>query len=246
MFEDALPKRKLGILSPLAVIDNNAYEFYRLAPDGVMLVLTPVGLERFTPEDVERVFAPLERLADMLMGRGIDLILQSGVPLPILIGVEAHDHMIERLKKRTGKPSTSSVIGVTLAAKHLGLRRIACANKWNDAMNKNLAAFFARDGVEMIGVAAEVKTPDQFQRMSSAESLDLAYQLGRQALTDFPQADGIYIGGGAWLVQPALELLEQEFGKPVISNQTATIWDMLHRVDYWKPIKGHGRLLASD
>jgi maleate cis-trans isomerase len=246
MFENDLPKRKLGILSPLAVIDNNAYEFYRLAPPGVMLVLTPVGLEKFTPEDVERVFTPLERLADTLMERGIDLILQSGVPLPILIGVEAHDKMIERLKKRTGKPATSSVVGVTLAAKHLGLKRIACANKWNDAMNENLAAFFARDGVEMIGVAAEVKTPDQFQKMSSAESLDLAYQLGRQALIDFPQADGLYIGGGAWLVQPALERLEQEFGKPVISNQTATIWDMLHRVDYWKPIEGHGRLLASD
>lgn len=245
MFEDALPKRKLGILTPLAVIDNNAYEFYRLAPPGVMLVLTPVGLQKFTAADVERVFAPLETLADALMERGIDLILQSGVPLPILIGVEAHDRLIERLARRTGKPATSSVLGVSRAAGHLGMKRIACANKWNDAMNATLAAFFAREGVEMIGVAAEVKTPDEFQKMSSAESLDLAYALGRQALLDFPQADGAYIGGGSWLVQPALERLEAEFDKPVISNQTSVIWDMLHLVDYWQPIPGHGRLLGS-
>jgi len=32
MFQQFVPKLKIGALKPLAVIDNSAYEFYRIAP----------------------------------------------------------------------------------------------------------------------------------------------------------------------------------------------------------------------
>ena len=41
MLEEAAPKRKIGVLAPLPIIDNAAYEFYRLVPDGVMMVASP-------------------------------------------------------------------------------------------------------------------------------------------------------------------------------------------------------------
>src|SRR5436305_14309257 len=87
MFEDSVPRLKIGCLMPGSVIDNHAFEFYRLAPPGVMLVMVGVGLREFSRHDVERVFAPLERYLDQLMERGIDLVIQNGVPLPILLGI---------------------------------------------------------------------------------------------------------------------------------------------------------------
>src|ERR1043166_3074522 len=36
MFENDLPRRKIGVLTPLSVIDNGAYEFYRLVKDRIM------------------------------------------------------------------------------------------------------------------------------------------------------------------------------------------------------------------
>ena len=44
MFENDVPKHKIGMLQPLALIDNTPYEFYRLAPPRVMLVMIPIGL----------------------------------------------------------------------------------------------------------------------------------------------------------------------------------------------------------
>ena len=167
MFEEFLPRLKIGALKPLAIIDNSAYEFYRLAPPGVMLVMIAVGLGEFSKEDVERVFAPIDKLVDQLMERGVDIIMQSGVPLPLLIGVEAHDRLLDRIAKRSGKPVTSSVLGVVAAAKHLGLKRIALANKWSEPMNRTLGEFFARGGVEIAGVASEVMSPAQFQKIST-------------------------------------------------------------------------------
>lgn len=245
MFEDDLPERRLGILCPLAVIDAAPYEFYHLAPPRVMPVMTSIGFTEYSVADVERVFAPLDALVDTLMARGIDMIMQSGVPLPLLIGIEAHDRIIDRLAQRTGKPASSTILSVGAAAKHLGIKRLAVANKWTDPMNAMLATFLARDGITLAGVANEVKTPMEFQHSDPAETLTRAYQLGREALTDFPDADGLFLGGQAWFVQPALEQLERDFGKPVISNQTAMLWDMLHRVDYWHPAPGRGQLMAG-
>lgn len=245
MLHDFLPKRKLGMLWPLSIQDNMPYEFYRIAPKDVMLVGEGLGLNEFSAHDVTRVFSQAVKVADGLVGRGIDLIMQSGVPLPILIGLDGHDELLGRLAQSTGKPATSSVQGVGRAAKHLGIRNVALANKWRPDMNATLAKFFARDGVAVAGVSTEVMGPDKFQRMGVEESLDLAYALGRQALIDHPEADGLYIGGGAWIVMPMVEPLEKEFGKPVLCNMNCFIWNALHMVDYWKPIAGQGRLLAG-
>ena len=84
----------------------------------------------------------------------------------------------------------------------------------------------------------ELFAPDYRQHSPLANS-------GAQALKDFPDADGLYIGGGAWIVMPMVEPLEKAFGKPVICNMNAFIWNALHIVDFWKPIQGQGRLLAS-
>jgi maleate cis-trans isomerase len=245
MFEHDLPKRKIGVLSPLPVIDNGAYEFYRLVKDRIMLVLIPVGLAEFTDKDVERVFAPMDSYLDKLMERRVDIVVQSGVPLPALIGVAAHDRLIAHMADYTGRPATSSILGVVEAAKHLGIARIALANKWSDAMNRTLGEFFALANIGVAGVASKVIAPSQFQKMSGEDNIQLAYELGRQALRDLPEADGLYIGGGAWLSQPVAEALEAEFGRPVITNVSAMIRNVLTLLDCWTPIPGHGRLLES-
>jgi maleate cis-trans isomerase len=245
MFEEYTPKYKIGCLSPLAVVENAAYEFYRLAPPGLMLVLLPVGLAEFSREDVERVFAPLDRYLDMLKERGVDLVMQNGVPLPLLIGIEAHDRMIAHMAKYSGRPATSTVLSVGRAARQLGLKKVALVNKWSDEMNRTLAAFLAREGVATCGVANKSLAPAEFVQISTDDQMQLAYDLGRRAFRENPDCDGVYIGGGTWLAEPVAEALEQEFGKPVICNQAAMIRDILHILDDWKPIAGHSRVLSA-
>jgi maleate cis-trans isomerase len=80
---------------------------------------------------------------------------------------------------------------------------------------------------------------------SGEVSLHLAYALGRGAFEQYPDAEGVYIGGGAWLTLPVIGRLEAEFGKPVITNQVATVWHALQLLDCWAPLQGFGRLLLS-
>src|SRR5262249_53561824 len=165
MFENDVPKHKVGVLHPLAVIDNSPYEFYRLAPPRGMLVMLPVGLQEFTAKDVERVFEPLDGYLDQLMERGIDLVMHNGVPPPLLIGLAAHDHMVAHMAQYTGKPATTTVLSVVHAARDMGIRKLALANKWSDAMNKTLGDFFAREGVQVCGAATRELSPAEFQKI---------------------------------------------------------------------------------
>jgi maleate cis-trans isomerase len=244
MFEADIPKIKLGGLLPLAIIDNAAYEFYRLAPPGVMQVMVSVGLSEFSAQDVNRAFSPLDSYLDQLMDRGVDMVAQHGVPLPILIGVEAHDRMIAHMAKRTGKPASSTVLAVARAARDMGLKRLVVVNKWTDAMNGVLAEFFAREGVKVIGKTVEEMTPAQFVKLSSRDNLTLAFELGRKAFADHPDCDSIYIGGGAWLSEPVARELEIQTGKIVLCNQSAMIRDQLKILNAWTPQHGHSRLLS--
>jgi maleate cis-trans isomerase len=245
MFEDILPKRRIGLISALAADENGPYIFYKIAPKDVMCIYLSVGLEKFTPEDVERVYKPMDRIIDKLLERDSDVLVQGGVPLALLMGVKAHHQLMEHIAQRSGLPVSSSVTAATAAAKHMGMKKIAVVNKWSDPMNRVLGEFFARDGVKVLGVSSESMTPDKFLKMDTASSMDLAYELGRQALQTYSGCDGLYIGGGAWMVLPVAEVLEKEFGVPCISSQDSLLWDTLHKVDYWKPIQGHNRLLAS-
>ena len=112
-------------------------------------------------------------------------------------------------------------------------------------MNAILGAFFAAGGVSMIGVNSRAMIPADFVKISSQDNLTLAYELGRGALQQFPDADGVYIGGGAWLTLPVITKLEAEFGKPVLTNQVSTAWHVLHLLHCWQPKPQYGYLMAS-
>jgi maleate cis-trans isomerase len=245
MFERQIPKYRIGCLQPGTIIDNHPFEFYRLAPPGIMLVMVGVGLEEFSRHDVERVFAPLDRYLDQLMDRDIDIVIQHGVPLPILIGIEAHDRMIAHMAEYTGKPATSTVLSVVRAAEELGLRRIAVVNKWTAEMNASLAAFLARGGVTVVGGATKSIEPAAFHRIETGDHMQLAYALGRRAFAENPDCDAVYIGGGSWIAEPVAAKLEAEFNKPVLCNQAAVIRNTLKLLGIWQPIAGHCRVLAA-
>ena len=71
--EEFLPKKKIGYIYPLRVVDYSAYQFYQLIPR-TMLVILPIDLKEFTSEHVERAFSRLEESLAMFVERQVDMI----------------------------------------------------------------------------------------------------------------------------------------------------------------------------
>ena len=241
----SFPRYAIGVLSPIAGADTMPHGFYRLLGPDFIVLSASLALASFKPEDLDRAVAAIDDKLGHLLSRGANLIIQSGTPLAISLGPEGHARLIERLRQRAGVPVISSARNAVDAARALGVKRLVVANKWNERINRQLADFFAHWDVEVVAGAAESQEPAHFQSADLRQGAELAYGLGRAALENAAGADALFIGGGAWMVEPAAHRLEQEFGKPVICNQAAMIRDVLHLLGDWKPIPGHSRVLAA-
>jgi maleate cis-trans isomerase len=242
-----LPRYAIGTLSPVGGIDTMPYGMYRLLGPDFMVISVSLALQSFRPEDLDRAVAAIEPQADHLISRGADLILQSGTPLALSLGPKELERLLSRLRERCGVPVLSSALNAVEAAQALGIRRLAAANKWNDAINRQLADFFRGWDIEIVGRAAESQEPAHFQRADLRAGTELAYRLGRQALERTETAEALFIGGGAWFADPAAERLEREFGRPVITSLNGAVRSILKALDCWRQFPaGHGRVLEVE
>ena len=72
---------------------------------------------------------------------------------------------------------------------------------------------------------------------------DTAYDL---ALTvNRPEADAIALSCTNWQTMDAIERIERDTGKPVVSTTQATIWAALRAIGCNEAIGGYGKLLRS-
>ena len=70
-----------------------------------------------------------------------------------------------------------------------------------------------------------------------------AYDLGLRA--DRPEADVIVMPGGNWRCMSIVERLERKVGKPVLSNNAASLWAGLRLLRRRDSIAGYGMLLRD-
>ncbi|MCC6889031.1 MAG: hypothetical protein IT536_10910 [Hyphomicrobiales bacterium] len=242
--EGYVPIRKVGYLYPQRILDYGPYEFYHMVPDRILIVGIPVGVTEFSEQDVERVYAPIEKYCDLLVERHVQIIVQGGGPLAAIMRREGLRRLMSHIETYTKLPATSVLLACLEAAKTLNVKKIAVINKWTQGMNENLAEFFEEIGIQVVGTTSKSLPPVQFNRFTTEESVRLAYDLGKDALESYPEAEALYIGGGAWLTLPAVVQLEKEFGKPVIAQQPATAWHVCKILDCWQPKKDMGTVLA--
>ncbi len=235
-----LPRYALGVLSPLSSADTLPHGLYRLLGSDFVVISAFLALQSF--EDVDRATAAIDAQVDHLVARGASLILQSGTPLALSLGPEGLQRLLDRLHAKTGLPVLSSVLNAVAAVQTVNARRIAVANKWNDALNLKLRSFFAHWGIEILGGATELQEPSADLWAGS----ELAYALGRRAFEEAPAADALFIGGSAWLVEPAAERLEREFRRPVITSLNGAARAMLKELGCWRSFPdGYGRVLEA-
>ena len=243
----SFPRYAVGVLSPIAGADTMPHGLYRLLGPDFIVISASLALQSFKPEDLDRAVAAIDAQLSHLVSRGADVILQSGTPLALSLGPDGVRRLLQRLHELSGIPILSSALNAVEAARSLKVKKLVVANKWNERINRQLAAFFAHWDIEIMAGAADSQEPAQFQSADLRQGAELAYQLGRAAFAGSEKADALFIGGGAWLVEPAAHRLEHEFGKPVITHLNGAVRGILAALGCWRPYPpGYGRVLGAD
>lgn len=241
---DLMPRHQFGYINPVQISDYIHYQFYCVAPANCLMVNIPLNLQDFSAGGVDKALEAFWSAYDFLVARQVERITLGGIPLSSYAGRPRILAMIAEAAKRSPIPTTSDFEESIDGIRALGLKRVAVAAKWSPELMGRVRDYLVHAGVSVVGVHGTEHSAQQVVALKPEESVEVALDLGREAFKKMPEADGLLLAGGAWLVSQAIPILEAEFGKPVVNNPTASYWAALKQAGL-KPNPGFGRLCES-
>jgi maleate cis-trans isomerase len=242
------PWYQLGYVIPHLYTDLDAYQFYRVAPEGMMLVTTGLNLKEYSLAAVEQELPVLRERFDLLAKKKVDRISLSGVPVASALGRTKMLEILAEGRDRTGLPCDTDLEAHIATLQHFGATRIALASRWPEAVNAALTRYLAEAGIEVIACCARARSLAENKEASAAADHLLALELGGQVLREAPDAQALLMPGGLWYAIHAAPLLEAEYGRPVLLNILSTTWAALHAAGkrmLHRPDPRWGKVLAS-
>jgi maleate isomerase len=234
-------RARIGYTCPPLFAEVFPYEFYRMVPDGVTLVITTLSVLERSQAQVHQSYDLSMRAARELAAAGVDLVFLGGVPVNLSRGEDNAQAMLLDLAAELGVPVSSSVAAQDKAAKALGCKKAVVAHPYGPHEDARLSADARRYGCEVLGASGFGTVIGQMGRMPVTAALEL----GRALMRAHPRADAILFPSPHWPVIEAIEPLEREFGVSVMAASQACVWDALRLCGVNDKIEGYGRLLRE-
>lgn len=242
------PWYSLGYIIPHLYTDMDAYQFYRIAPEGMMLLTTGLNLKEYSLAAVEQELPVLRERFELLARKNVDRIALSGVPVASALGRKRMREILDEAQSRTGIACDTDLEAHIAALQYFGARKVAIASRWPVAVTDALTRYLADAGIEVLACCSRARSLDQNKHASAADDHELALALGREAMRAAPQAQALLMPGGLWFAIHAAPTLEAEFDRPVLLNILSTTWAALHAKGKPLPVQPDprwGRLMAS-
>jgi maleate isomerase len=234
-------RKRIGLLSP-TVIETAAYDFFRLAPDGVSMCATTSNIEHWNKENFQQhVIEPLVTAVKYLASRHVDYIIHTGMPVVTTRGKGFEDEIVKVITDTTGLPATTSIRSAIRALAHLGVRQVAVVTPYPQELHQSALTFLQASGFSVVADHTEDVVFKELQDVTPAHIAAVT----KRVLNTAPSADGVYIPCNQWSGADAAPLIEQECGVAVVTGAHADYWEAFRSLGINDRIEGHGRLMAS-
>lgn len=230
---------RIGLLVPSSNTTVET-EFHRALPAGVTLHVARLFLTQIATDSIRDIVGDLETQSRNLASADVDVIVLGAAAPSFLKGLGYDREMIKRIEGATGKRATTTSTALVEALKHLGVSRIVLGAAYDDKVNAIASSFLEANGIEVLA-AHGLGYVDNL----AVGRLDVssAYELARKI--DRPDAEAIVLACTNWKTMDAIERLERELGKPVVSTTQVSIWAALRVVGRIEGMPGYGRLLRD-
>jgi maleate isomerase len=234
-------RARIGYTSPPLTTEVFPFEFYKMAPPGVTLVITTLAIVMRSKEEVDQSYETSMRAAREMAAAAVDIIVLGGVPINLSRGAANAEQMVNELEAELKVKVSTSAAAQARAAKALGCKKVVVAQPYAHADTDRIAGYAAHFGCEVLGATGWGSPFNQIGRIPQ----HAAIELGRKLVRSHPDADTILLPSPHWPTAGAIEPLERELGVNVMSAQQAIVWDALRRCGVNDKIEGFGRLLRE-
>jgi maleate isomerase len=234
-------RARIGYTSPPLTTEIFPYEFYKIVPAGVTLVLTTLAIVVRSKDEVDRSYDISMRATREMAAAGVDIVVLGGVPINLSKGHANAEQMIVELEAELKVKVSTSASAQAKAAKALGCRKVVVAQPYELSETDRIASYGTHFGCEVLGATGWGSAFNQIGRIPR----HAAIEMGRRLMHDHPDADSILLPSPHWPTAEAIDVLEREFGVNVMAAHQAIVWDALRRCGINDPIAGFGRLLRE-
>jgi maleate isomerase len=238
-------RARIGYCSPPFVTEVFCAEFYRMAPQGVTLMVTTLAITSLTSETTKdqmaRSHAKSLEAANAMARAGANVVVLGGNPINQSRGVENLDDICASLAREIGTKVITSTQAQMQALRALGARKVATVQPFVAEMNPGSERSMRNLGFEPAGTVACGSTVAELGRIPG----ELAVTLARQVKREHPEADTIHHSCAHWATAHAIEQVERELNVNVMTSQQAIFWKALRTAGIADPIDGYGRLLRE-
>ncbi|MBM3607909.1 MAG: hypothetical protein FJX29_05565 [Alphaproteobacteria bacterium] len=234
-------RARIGYTSPPLTTEVFPYEFYKLAPAGVSLVVTSLAIVVRSKEEVDQSYEISMRAAREMAAAKCDLICLGGVPINMSRGAANAKQMIADLEAELGVKVSTSASAQDKATRLMGSKKMVVAHPYAASDTDRIASYSNHYDCEVLGAMGWGSPFNQIGRVPQNSALIM----GRKLMKEHPDADTILFPSPHWPTIHAIEPLEKEFGVNVMSALQVIVWDALRRTGVNDKIKGYGRLLSE-
>ena len=212
---------RIGLLVPSAntVVEP---EFNRLLPQGIGVYAARLRNSRADTEDSRALLQHVERAADELGSAQVDVLAFACTASSFVEGGAGETALRQRIEQagRTRAVTTSGAVAAALNM--LQAQRLVVATPYVDELNVLEKRYLEAEGFEVLEIAG-MGIVEAFEIGTVTPQETAAF--GRSAWCS--GADAMFISCTNLRTIEALQPLAEEFGKPVISSNSATCWACL-------------------
>lgn len=230
---------RIGLLVPSSNTTVEA-EFYHALPRDVTVHTARLFLTRIAPESILKMVEDMETQARLLASADVDVIVLGATAPSFLKGLGYDRELIAKLEAATGRAATTTSTALVQAIQHVGARRVALGSAYDENVNAIAKSFLEASGIEVVDVKGLALVDNLVVgRLGADSAYDLALELDRS------RADAIVLSCTNWRTLDAIERIERDTGKTVISTSQASIWAALRMLGHRLGIEGYGKLLRE-
>ena len=230
---------RIGLIT-VAAGSSTESEFNLYAPAGVAVLTTRIPLSGISLEALIEMAPYVDEAASLLAGAEVDVIVFACTAGSFVKGIGYDQEIIEKLQSRTGLPVTTTSTGVVKGLSALKIKKVTLVTPYSNEVNQAEKAFLEDSGFKVVSFKSlELLEPKLVPQIHPEEM----YRLTREAFIE--DADGIFISCTGLHVDTIIEILEEDFKRPVITSNQATLWSALRKINITERIEGLGKLFTK-
>ena len=230
---------RIGLLVPSSNTTVEP-EFYRALPKDVTLHVARLFLTQITPEAILAMVQDLETQSRNLASADVDVIVLGATAPSFLKGLGYDRDVIKRIEAASGRRATTTSTALIAALQYLGVSRVVLGSAYDDKVNAIARKFLEASGIEVLA-AHGLGLVDNLAvgRLDDSSAHELTRKIDR------PDAEAVVLACTNWKTMGAIEALERELGKSVVSTAQVSVWAALRMIGGIEGVSGYGQLLRD-